>query len=262
MESEEYQELYNDVIETKGMNMEALARMTRYALESFLRCLIVFGHKSAITKDCLNVIREYKAIITEENRLLTLLLTSPADIDRKDMYFNLINDLSDKTISYYYQVLDDIDDAVECRDEMRGKRYPKHFETLIETDYYRNVLYSLSISFADVKEYLGYEEEFWEYIDTRTTWIEPFGENPRYFYGVNFKEEEGIVTDLHVTIPSIVDLDTAKIVVHEIRHAHDLYESIMHHNKLVSDQELEGYAREEETTFVKQYVLPKYTPKR
>ena len=59
MTIEELQELKEQILETKKENREAKYRMARYALSSYAKCLVTFGPFSPITKDCLNVIREY-----------------------------------------------------------------------------------------------------------------------------------------------------------------------------------------------------------
>ncbi len=263
MTIEELKMLSEDVRETKRLNLEAKFRMARYCLTSYLRCFIVFGPTSPITKDCLNVMREYSAIINEENYLLTCMLKSDAPTDRIDYFYGELNDLSEKTINYYYKVLDDIDDASYTGDEWRAKRDRKNFSTLIETDDYRNILKTLSIDIDDVEEFLNLPEEFWEFVKPRIVWKEPFEELPRYYYRVNLIENEQTKTieDFTIILPTIINLNTAKICVHELSQAYSIYRIL--NTKLTNEQEysINKSSKEQEETFEHQYVLTKYSKK-
>lgn len=108
------------------------------------------------------------------------------------------------------------------------------------------------ISYSDVLDYLNYEDEFYEFLENRVILVDHyrdcFGDNS--FYSVLTKYDKERLLDLKVIIPKVVDITTAIIVVHELRHAHDLYKSIgITLSKNI--EEYENIAIEEEKRFIK-----------
>ena len=260
MTIEEYKMLKEDITETKKLNVEAKYRMIRYSLGSFFRSLFTFGFSSPITKDCLKVIQEYSSIIEEENRLLSNMLKSDAPTERIDYFYGELNDLCERTIDYYYKVLDDIDDACELGDEWRGKRDSKNFKTLIETEEYRLTLKALAIDLDDVQEFLNFPDDFWEFVKPRITWKEPYEELPRYYYSIHVYENEqtGLIEDFSLVLPTIIDLNTAKICVHELNHAYSVYRLLNTHISHEMERAINDSSKTTEENFEHQYVISKY----
>ena len=224
MTVEELQELRANVKEAKRANIDARYRVTSYALSSFLRCLVTFGPFAQITKDCLSVIKEYNAIISEENYLLSRMMETDTDVERIFNFFRVIDETSENTIIYYYKVLDDIDEACDMKDETRGKRDSKSFDTLTETSDYRDMLDAINVTFDDVKAFLDFPQDFWDYIEPRIIWGEEYEERPRSCYHVNItNNDEGHISEVSVVLPRVVDLRTSKICVHELKVAYHTY---------------------------------------
>ncbi len=220
---EELQDLRDEVVDVQKQNREARREMAGYALQSYLRCLLAFGPFADISKDCFRVIKEYNAIINEENRLLSQLMETDSDVERIYHYFCELDEASEQTIEYYFKVLDDIDEACEMRDPSRGTRGKKGFYTLTETDDYRIMLDNINITFLDVMKFLDLPDEFWNYIDHRIEWAEPFEERSFHSYYVSLVQENGVIKDISVTLPPVVDLESARTCIHELKTAYEMY---------------------------------------
>lgn len=89
------------------------------------------------------------------------------------------------------------------------------------------MVYGLDLTIDDIKNYLNYDETFWNYIKDK---IKVF-KNPYLdydlkmnYYGIWYDlDENKELTKLIICIPEIVDLKTAQIALHELKHAHDIY---------------------------------------
>lgn len=111
-----------------------------------------------------------------------------------------------------------------------------------------------NIDLNDIKDFLGYSDDFWEYITDKTKTIEKPYDNydiKMSFYGIWYEIENNSIKKLKICIPEVIDLKTAQIALHEIKHAHDIYTN----NFDLSIEEYEKSAREEEKKFEKEYVL-------
>ena len=77
-----------------------------------------------------------------------------------------------------------------------------------------------------------------------------------WIYGVNTKDDHGILRRYSIIVPPIKDLKTALINVHEIKHAIDLFDLIG--QPYPEENDFEERARAEEERFVREYVRNKF----
>ena len=249
MSIEELEELRANVKEAKRANIEARYRITSYALTNYLRCLVTFGPFAQISKDCFAIIKEYNAIISEENYLLSRMMETDTDVERIFNFFRVIDEISEETIIYYYKLLDDIEDACAMSDASRGKRDSKSFATLIETSDYRDMLDAINVTLEDVKAFLEFPQDFWDYIEPRIIWGEEYEERPRSCYHVNITNNDtGHISDISVVLPRVVDLPTAKICVHELKVAYHTYK-LLGSLTILKDTTLDDCATDMEKQF-------------
>ena len=83
--------------------------------------------------------------------------------------------------------------------------------------------YGLDLKDEDIKLFLNYPNTFWEFISSRTKYLNNYIEN-RDFYGVYPKFDfNSCLIDIKIIIPKIINLATALINIHEFKHAYDLY---------------------------------------
>ena len=80
------------------------------------------------------------------------------------------------------------------------------------------------ITFEDIKIFLNYPNEFWDYINPKTKKIDSKIPGNEIFYATLLKfDNNGRVIDIMVMVPYIIDVETACINIHEFKHAYDMY---------------------------------------
>ena len=108
-------------------------------------------------------------------------------------------------------------------------------------------------TFEDIVAFLNYPEEFWEFVTPRIKRIDPTVSGNEIFYVTLRKfDDEGRITNIRVMVPEIIDMRTARINVHELKHAYDLYQLLG--QEINNEEEFENSAREKENEFIKIYV--------
>lgn len=228
MTKDELEILKKDINEIKIANISAKIMMCKEYIFLLITILISKGLSNNYLEELIKIKNEYMAILSEENRLLNMILKNGInkDITAIDDLIGKLNDLADTTIAYYYSLLDDIEKEIEFNRSYPYRRIPKNFKTLIETDEFKLLVNGLNLTIIDVKKYLGYDDDFWNYIQNKIKIIK----NPyldydlkMHYYGVWYEfNERQELTKLIICIPEIVDLKTAQIAIHEFRHAHDI----------------------------------------
>lgn len=115
-------------------------------------------------------------------------------------------------------------------------------------------------TFEDVVSFLGYPEEFWNYVFPRLKIVDPTVQGNEVFYVTLLKfDSMGRVIDIRVMVPEIIDLKTASINVHELKHAYDIFRKL---NQYVdeSDPMFETNAIKMEKNFQKK-IMKKFNKK-
>lgn len=258
MTKDELKELKSDIRKTKTENIEAKIMMYKEYILLLIDTLIEKGLSSIYLEELNRIKVEYIAILSEENHLLNLILKNGINknINAVDDLIGELNDSIDKTIIYYYNLLDDIEDEIKINRNYPYRRIPKNFETLIENDEFRFMVYGLNLTIKDVKKHLDYSDGFWDYVKDKTKIIkDPYVDYDLKmdYYGVwyDFNDNKEL-TKLIICIPEIVSLKTAQIAIHEFRHAHDIYTG-----NIKADYILEKNARQEEDKFKNNYLKRK-----
>ncbi len=250
--------LKKDIKKTKIENIEAKIMMYKEYLLFLINILIKKGLSNNYLKELTKIKAEYIAILTEENNLLNLILRNGINknIDAINNLIDKLDDLADKTIIYYYNLLDDLEQEIEIDKGHPYKRLPKNFETLLENNEFKFMVYGLDLTIDDIKNYLDYDETFWNYIkDKIKVFKNPYldYDSKMDYYGVWYDlDENKELTKLIICIPKIVDLKTAQIALRELKHAHDIYMGI-----LKEDSVLEKNAKQEEYKFKNNYLKKK-----
>ena len=128
--------LVSEITEMKKGEIEEMFLISFYSLSSYIKSLIAFGHRSNVTKDNLKVIKEMFNIIKTDRNMLNFILKNIDNfhIDSIMNVIDMLDDANDKTIMYYYDVINEIEDACEMNVERRGIRSRKNFETINHTN--------------------------------------------------------------------------------------------------------------------------------
>lgn len=222
----ELRDLYANIRDYKVEMFNETALIIYYALNAYLTSLINFGTYSSVTKDCLSVIKEFSDINKFEKRILKFIKENIGTIDMGTAY-ELIDQMSERKeeeIVYYYKVLDDIEDACDMRDEFRAKRIKKDYKSISEDQEFKNNLYASKYTIDDIMNYLGFNQEVIDFIRPRIfESVLEFSEDKDVF-GVNYKiNDENVVIDIRLILPTILDYETLMINVNLLMKAYYLY---------------------------------------
>lgn len=253
---DEKQLLQQDIIDMKKGSLEEMALITFYSLASFWKSLMTFGLQSKITKDNLNVIKEMFSILRKERTLLNYILQNidDFDLDATSDVVTLLDELNDDTVAYYYRVIEDIEDACETKQEYRGLR-PRTFRpTLIDSNNYSNEVIALGENFNSLKEFLGFEEEFWTFIKNHINYVDRTSENTKTASATPILDEKGYVSSINIVIPQVKDLSSALTTIAIYKKAYEIYKMLgTNFNK----ENIESSSNLEET--YQEVYLPKKT---
>ena len=221
------------ISEAKNMKrgeIEEMWLVSVYSMSSYLKALFSFGAKSKVTKDNLNVIKEMFSILKTERSLLNFIIRNldKFDLNATENIINMLDDLNDKTVEYYYSVIDDLEDAADIKEELRGTRPKKDFPTLIQSNTYSNEVIALALNKKAIREFLGYEEEFWEFIKDKDHGDIKISYEiaEKISYAVPLSNGEDKIQDVKFMIPEVIDLPTALLAIRTYQRVYDIYKSI------------------------------------
>lgn len=239
--------LLQDINEMKNGQFEQMYLITIYSLSNYFKSLFAFGKESTVTKDNLMVIKEMFEILKTERKLLNFILRNMDKIDcySAELVVGLLDETNDKTVKYFYQVMGDIDEACELKDEMRGKRVRKSFPTLTQDNCYSEEVVALCENSDSLKEFFGYEDEFWHFIKTRIK-IADLSDDivEKMTYAIPIYNEDDIVVGLDLLIPKVVDLNTALLAISLYAKAYKIYQSIGKKYTPLSQEEIDEVRHE------------------
>lgn len=221
---EQKEELIKNINEMKQGSIEQMLLIIKYGLGAYFKAKITFGSENRVTKDSINIIKEMFEILRVERKMLNYILKNinHLNIDSAENVVGMLDNINDRTIEYYYALIDDIEDAAETGQEFRGYRPRCGKSTIITDDRYLREAFGLGLSQDDLKEFLGYEDDFWQYlrnriklIDKSTDIIEKVGVKPI--------TDNGIIVDIDILVPKIIDLNSAITTLDIYEKAHNLY---------------------------------------
>lgn len=221
--------LTQEIKNMKNGQIEEMALVSFYSLESYFKSLFTFGSKSSTTKDTLNVIKEMFQIVKRERTIFNYILNNMEqfNVDAIEDVVTILDDLNDKTLEYYYRVIDEIEDAIDMKDERRSIRPRKNFDTLTQTDSYARDVIALAERKSDIKSFLGYEEEFWQYIKGIERSVEVTSDIAQEIaYVTALIDNDNKVSGMKLLVPDVVDLKTALTAIKCYAKAYNLYKMI------------------------------------
>ena len=226
---EKKQEITESINSMKKGSYEQMWLITMYGLESYFKSLLKFGN-TKITKDNLIVIKEMFSILSTERQMLNFILKNldSFEINATLDVVQMLDQLNDKTVEYYYSVIEEIEDAVDMGDIKRGKRPIKNFPTLIQTNNYTNQVKALALNKEAIKEFLGYESAFWEYIEgmDKSSVRVPSEGHEALDYAYPLYDENKNVIGLKFYITEIADLGSALIAIKTYEKAYGIYKCL------------------------------------
>lgn len=251
--------LKDEIKDIKELNLDSIKLVILNVLETYFHSLFTYGSSHPITKDVINIWNEFIYNLIEENKFCKFFLKNSSIIDLYDclVLFDLITDTNDKLISYIYDCLDDITSACETKCEFRAQHSKRDFKTIIENEEFKKSAVGLIINFEDIKKFLNYPKEFWDYAESRIRRVDSTDERNKYFYSTLMKfDDDNNLIDMLILVPYIINLETSLVNVHEFKHAYDLYNLLG--SKISEDTKIyEDAAIKKEEEFSKKYILNK-----
>lgn len=217
--------LAEDINAMKHGSIGEMILIIKYSLISYMKSLLSFGYKSNITKDNLLVIKEMFNILRLENKMLDYILKNIKSFDFNSTIkvVMMLDELNEKTIRYYYDVIDDIEIAADMNNEFRGLRPSIFLPTLIVTPIYAIEVIALGENFESLKTFLGFEDDFWNYIKDKVEFVDNELNDEETVEPII---ENGIVKKIKVRVPKITDLQTALLTLDAYKKAYDLYKML------------------------------------
>ena len=232
--------------------------LLRHVIYTYSRAFFTFGPNHKITKEVKEIWREFKNnhnVVLDYQQLLLKNYKLMHYCEALD-FLDLIQDYDDESFKYYLESFGDIIDACDTNVEFRANHRKKHFKPL-EQDEMINIAYKgLTVNRDDIKKFLGYPQEFWDYLKPRMREVDPWIVENRIFYVTLLRYDKDILKDMLVVVPGIVNTFTACVNVHEFKHAYDMYKQI---GQVVDDKDpmYEKAASEMEKIFKYEYLLKK-----
>ena len=227
--------LLNEIKRISKDNTSDLLTMSKYSIASYFKSLFKFGRKSEVTKDNINVFREFWKIISEEDAILNYVSNNIDNIDLEaaTRFIEKLDILNTKTISHYYGILDNIEKSCDTLNTAYASRSSKDFSTLTETVDFHKEAVALTEKEERIRELLGYEENFWSYFDRIVKRVNAkLGTLREKVYVDPIYDKDDLIGGVSLLAPEVVDLDTALLAIEIYEKAYITYHSINHRNVL------------------------------
>lgn len=256
MTKNEKKELKDEIKELRKLNIEQNFLIFKYLMEAYVNSIITFGINNKVTKETFDLFKKYRKITRREDNIYSYLLEKSKLIDLGESLelIDSLDELNSKTINYFYSSIDNILDACISGEEIRAKYNKRTFKTLDETDEFEFQTKGLLIDFNFIKNYLNYPEVFWNFIDNKMLLIDSHNEESSDFYKLLMKfDDDNNLQDIKVIVPCIINVQTARINIHEIECAYELYKLF---GKKIEEKNIYECINNEGEKF-KQYVIDK-----
>lgn len=229
MDRYERKDLKSDIRTSKLDNLDHLLDFLVLWMQALIGSACIFGPTSKATKETIKLIKEYIKIHSRENDLYYYLYkhSKYADNETVGEFIENIFTLGENTFKYYMDYLDEILVACDLRQEHRVIRDKKKFNTLIESNEFFSKLLEIVIDEEAIIAYLGIPVSFRNFLDEdnlRVCYVDYRDNNEREFIGVIPKlDENNRLKDFRLFVPTIIDLNTAKIYAYIVFAAYLLY---------------------------------------
>lgn len=244
MDNYESQILKECIDEIKNLSHEQSKLVFKYFLKIYIRCIMNFGKDHKITKEVIKLWKSMVKIRKEEKNINSFILKNSKIINftPATSFLDLLEHINSETVENYYKYLEDIETACDLKNEIYAKHRKKDFKTLIETDEYRLIATSMTIGVEDIKKFLNYPEEFWEYIKDKITYVD---------YNPSDWNEQNM--DFNIVLPHVIDYLTVKTCITQLGLAYSLFmlKTKEKGEKLIPDEEQ-----------INQFILKKYNKRK
>ncbi len=202
----EQKDFKKEISDIKKLNFLQRISMKKYLLSSLFYSVIMFGFNNRITDEVFKINDEFSKINDVEKKMFSFLVKHKEIIDYNEgiSIINMLDGVNEKTIRYLYKQLDNIDEACEIKNKDRIVRDKKDFDFLTDSNYYKILVLALIINIDDVKEFLNFNECFWNDLYNKIHFLNLDKFPKQDSYGIKFLDD-----DVKIYLPKIVNLDTS-----------------------------------------------------
>lgn len=237
-DEKEKEKLYRRLLDMQAGNIKYKSYIKRCTKTCY--SLAAPEYKDELKGRCDAIMHDTKAIVAKGNSILRFLLRNLFNVDNEalEKYLDEYDEISRETLLYYSNIIDYEDVLPQ-----------KQFDTIIESD--EMTLRAVSLLDTDriVRRYLGFENEFWEYLD------DPKAERLRHLDSLNseviehmslvvpiFGEGDNDLIDIIVQVPIVKNKETAMKAVDVYTRAYKYYKMLgQTYEKQSSAEEVAGY---------------------
>lgn len=131
-----------EVNEMLSGQLEELILIKYYLFLINIKSIFLYGFDNDISIEVKKMSSEFSKIKKEEKRLLNRILDNLDFLDylETEELVSELDSVNDKTISYYYENIDNLDECLDTKRFDRAKRKYKNFDTIIETNNFKDNL--------------------------------------------------------------------------------------------------------------------------
>jgi len=220
------EKVIKDILFTRNEEPKRIGRIVLKGMKSYFNALKTFGPFSPVTKETLKVIKDILKIQNINDKLLLFILENidQFDISATENVVLKLEKLTDSTYDSYQAILNEINEACRENDETKELRPKDGISTLLTNNRYKTMVLGLGETFDDIKDFLPYSEDYWEFIKNHLKTLPTTGEGARIMCGVvPLMDDDGVLYDFYTIVPKVVDYETAMESIGVYKRAHDLF---------------------------------------
>jgi hypothetical protein len=222
---EQKEQLVKNILSMERANTRDVLKITKECIGRYGQAVSAFGIKSPVAKEVKGYAKQIRKISKIERKMFDFILHNidSINLNQASEIVADIYDLNEQTYNEIIHRIVCIEIAANTKDLSHVEAKPMP-ETLLTNNEIQMRVLCLTQKLADVKNFLNFEPEFWEFIKPRLR-IEP---SPAYIAvhtcGLKpIKDENDNLSTFYTIIPEVVDLETGMIAVDILKRAHELY---------------------------------------
>ncbi len=201
-------------------------QMIKNAFLTWVNSLVAFGVNSPVTKDVLKAIKEFIEIGKYEKSMLKFMSKhlSTLDIGSVEELIDFMNSTKELEIEYYETIFADVAMAASMKEDYRAKRIKKGHVSIKDNEEFKNNLLAAIFTTDDILKMYSDAPEFVDFIKKRIISNFDITDAEDDYTGVLYKlDDNGIVSDLKVILPTIIDYVTLLKAVNLLSKARLMY---------------------------------------
>ena len=205
--------------------------------KAFARAKLAFGFTSPMAREALVALKEVNKMSAAENRLFTFILKNldVVDLDSAKEVELELERINDSAFTEYFEMINQIEFACKHNDASLYVSPEGDIKSVLSNGDYARMVVGLTEKFSDIKAFLNYEPEFWEFIKPNLRVVPVPAEGAKVMCGlIPITDTENNLQNFYTVVPEVRDMDTAYIALDLYKRAHDMF---LHRGKNYSEFE-------------------------